>query len=394
MAGVARIGIEERRARLGRRHRLAYECAADTPIQVAESLVALHATDASTVFLSVRARMRQPTPSALERALYDDKQLVRMLGMRRTMFVVPLELMPVVSSACTQAIAAQERKRTIELLERAGITDDATRWLDEAESETLAAFTRRDEALAAELSREVPRLNERIRMAQGKAYEGWLSMSTRVLFLLSAEGKLVRGRPRGTWTSSQHRWARTDTWLPSLPAEVPKQQAQAELLRRWLQSFGPGTLTDLRWWTGLGAREIQQALAQLNTCEVDLDGAPGVMLRDDVEPIDQSAAWVALLPALDPTPMGWASRDWFLGEYGPHLFDRSGNIGPTVWCNGKIIGGWAQRKSGEVVFKLFEDVGRELVHEVERQASELANWLGEIRLTPRFRTPLERELSA
>jgi Winged helix DNA-binding domain len=394
MTVVRRIGAEERQARLARRHRLAQDFLSDDPLGVAESMVALHATDAATVFLSVRARMRQPTPSSLERALYDDKQLVRLLGMRRTMFVVPLDLMPVIHFACTEAIAAQERKRTIQLLERAGIADDVTRWLEQAESETLDALARRGEALASELSRDVPRLNERIRMAQGKAYEGWLSMSTRVLFLLSAEGKLVRGRPRGTWTSSQHRWARTDTWLPHPPPSLSREAAQVELVRRWLMSFGPGTISDLRWWTGLTGHDIQRALAQLHTCEVDLDGTPGVVLEEDVEPVENTSPWIALLPALDPTPMGWTVRGWFLGEHGPRLFDRSGNVGPTVWCNGRIIGGWAQQKTGEVVFKLLEDIGCELTHHVERAAQELTGWLGDIRITPRFRTPLERELTS
>ncbi|HEX6390519.1 MAG TPA: M48 family metalloprotease, partial [Solirubrobacteraceae bacterium] len=39
------------------------------------------------------------------------------------------------------------------------------------------------------------------------------------------------------------------------------------------------------------------------------------------------------------------------------LFDRSGNIGPTVWCDGRIVGGWAQRTDGEIALALLEDVG-------------------------------------
>jgi hypothetical protein len=92
--------------------------------------------------------------------------------------------------------------------------------------------------------------------------------------------------------------------------------------------------------------------------------------------------------------MGWSGRGWFLGEHGPLLFDRSGNIGPTVWADGRIVGGWAQRRDGEVAVRMLEDVGAHARAAVEREAERLAGWLGDVRLTPRFRTPLERELSA
>ena len=58
------------------------------------------------MFLASRARVRAFTPAMLERALYDDRTLLRMLGMRRTMFVVDRELGAVMDAACTQALVA------------------------------------------------------------------------------------------------------------------------------------------------------------------------------------------------------------------------------------------------------------------------------------------------
>jgi len=128
---------------------------------------------------------------------------------------------------------------------------------------------------------------------------------------------------------------------------------------------------------------------------VDLDGQAGVLLADDdVLPDDEPPPVAALLPALDPTPMGWQSRSWYLGPHGASLFDRTGNIGPTVWWEGRIVGGWAQRASGEVRYRLLEDVGADAVRGVEAEVARLTAWLGEARATPRFRTPLERELSS
>jgi hypothetical protein len=79
---------------------------------------------------------------------------------------------------------------------------------------------------------------------------------------------------------------------------------------------------------------------------------------------------------------------------GVRLFDRSGNPGPAVMADGRVVGGWAQRKDGEVVYRLFEDIGAEAASAVAAEAARLTAWLRPVRVTPRFRTPLERELTA
>jgi hypothetical protein len=181
--------------------------------------------------------------------------------------------------------------------------------------------------------------------------------------------------------------------------DLPTEQARVELVRRWLAAFGPGTVADLRWWTGWTAGQVRQALTEIRPVEVDLDGAAGLVLPGDDTPLEDGPVpapqpWVALLPALDPTPMGWSQRSWYLGDHSPALFDRSGNIGPTVWCGGRVVGGWAQRSNGEVVYRLLEDIGSDAGAAVDAAAGEVAGWIGEVRVTPRFRTPLERELTA
>jgi hypothetical protein len=92
--------------------------------------------------------------------------------------------------------------------------------------------------------------------------------------------------------------------------------------------------------------------------------------------------------------MGWKDRSWFLGGHAPALFDRSGNIGPTIWWDGRIVGGWAQRKDGEVVCRLLEDAGADAQAAIAAQVERLTPLLGAARVTPRFRTPLERELTS
>ena len=99
-------------------------------------------------------------------------------------------------------------------------------------------------------------------------------------------------------------------------------------------------------------------------------------------------------PALDSTTMGWSERSWYLGEHRPQLFDRNGNAGPTIWWAGRVVGGWAQRKDGEIAVRFLEDVAPEARTAVGLEADRVAAVLGPLRVTTRFRTPLERELSS
>ena len=384
------IGVGERRARLARRHFLAGP--ARGPVEATTGVVALHATDPASVFLSVHARTTPVDVGTIEHALYDQRSLIRMLGMRRTMFVVPVELAPVIQAACTREIATRQRRTYTKLLTERGIGDAA--WLRDVEDATARALAARGQATGAELSADEPRLRTQLLVAEGKAYAAKQNITTWVLFMLAADGRIVRGRPRGSWTSSQYHWSPAQTWLGDGIAELPVEDSRVELVRRWLASFGPGTVADLKWWTGWTAGQVKHALAEIGPVEVDLDGQAGLVLADDVEPSGPSGHWIALLPALDPTAMGWSQRSWYLGAHAPALFDRSGNIGPTVWSDGRIIGGWAQRSTGEVVHRLLEDVGSDVPAEVEHKTEELAEWIGAVRVTPRFRTPLERELSA
>src|SRR2546423_4389594 len=93
---------EERRARLANRHLLAPKAKQAGVAAIARSLIGLHGTDPATVFLSAAARMKQPSVEAVERALYDDRTIVRLLAMPRTVFVLAADQAPVVQAAVSQ----------------------------------------------------------------------------------------------------------------------------------------------------------------------------------------------------------------------------------------------------------------------------------------------------
>jgi hypothetical protein len=390
---VHRLGIDERRARLVVRHRLAPRARASDPLDVARSLVCLHSTDAVTVFLAIQARSDGVFPADVERALYEERSLVRMLAMRRTLWAVPRELVPVVFAAATRAVAATQRRRLEGFVRDSGVSTRPGAWITRAGSAAVAAVAARGEAMTTEVVADVPLLAKKLRLGSGR-WEVEQSAGARVLPQMAMEGRLIRGRPRGSWISPQFRWVTTEDWLGGPIEDVDAGAAQAELLQRWLAAFGPATETDMRWWTGWTARETRAALAAVPHTAVDLDGATGYVLQGDVEPTPRPEPSAALLPTLDPTTMGWKERDWYLGPHGPTLFDVNGNAGPTIWWDGRVVGGWSQRRDGEIALGLLEDVGRDARAAIEAEADRLRAWVGDVRFSPGFLPPFQRELAS
>lgn len=385
------ITVEQRRRAMVHRHHLAGD--ADDPEAVTRALIALHATDPASVYLSVLARSAVSTLADVADALYERRSLVRWMAMRRTLFVFPREDIPTVQAAVSTPLAAMLRRRLIRQLQRNGsdphIDGDVGRWLADLEDRTGDALARWGTATGTQLADDEPALRTRI-LARAPS-DRPQNLTTSLLTLMSADGRLVRATPTGPWTSRRHRWEPVFRWWPQGLPPIDPTEAQRDLARRWLARFGPATTEDLRWWTGWNTTTTRRALERLEIEEVDLHGQAGIILARCAEDSAGDPA-ATLLPALDPTPMGWKNRDWFLGIDSSLVFDRAGNIGPTLWWDGEIIGSWAVAPNGDLRTKVVADRGAEAQAAIGRAASRLHARLNGAAVTPAIRTPLEQAL--
>jgi Winged helix DNA-binding domain len=391
---VRRIDAAERRARLVARHRLAPSGRTDDVVRIADDLVALHSTDPVSVHLSAAVRMRTPALPALDAALYEHRTLVRHHAMRRTLWVLGRDLARAAHHSSTVTLLTKQRKILLDAVAAEGFSPDPERWVAGAAAEILAVLADKGPLPARDLGRLVPHLAVPLHLGAGSSAAVQAAHS-RVLLVLGFEGRVLRARPTGTWINGQYRWAATEAWLPEFAEPVDARAAAAMVARAWLRAFGPGTRADLQWWTGWTATATTRALADVGAVEVELAEGPGHVLSDDLEPAPATEPSVALLPGLDPSTMGWKHRAFHLDpDHVPLLFDRNGNGGPTVWVDGRIVGGWAQRADGTIAVRLLADVGTEVRAAVDDAAHALERLLGDVRFTVRFPSPLNGQLRA
>ncbi len=378
------VGAQERRARLARRHLLLPPDRTDDVAAIADALVVLHSSDPVTVYLSALARMRTPSLAAVDRALYDERTVVRHHAMRRTLWVGTPPVVRTMHAAATRKVAAAERKRNLKFLSDSGF-EDPERWLVDATASALRTLHEHGPMTSRELGRRVPALTEKVVIGRGSPNEAWVAAHTRVLLQLGFDGVIVRTRPTGTWINGQYAWAAADDWLPGGVGDLDETEAARDLADRWLRRFGPGTAADLQWWAGWTVATTRRALADAEAVPVLLeDGEPAWVAAGDDDPVPDPGPWEALLPGLDPTTMGWKRRDWYLPAGASDAFDRNGNGGPTIWVDGRVVGYWTQRPDGEIRLHWFEDVPEERRRSISRRADEVRDWLGDSRFSVRF----------
>lgn len=340
-------------------------------------MTVLHATEAASVYLSTAARVADVTVADIDEALYVRRSVVKQIAMRRTVFAFPRDLLPAALGSASPRVAAPEFAKLTRDVVAAGLAIDGAAWLRTAEAAILEFLRDRPDASAQEIREQVPAVQGTVVNAPGTKWSRETHVAPLLLTVLGCEGKIVRGHNRGHWRISKPAWTPTQSWLGGPVDALESATGYAELVRRWLATFGPGTERDIVWWLGSTKTAVRRALTDVEAVQVrtDRDGV-GWVLPDDVEPEPDVAPWTALLPALDPTTMGWKERDFYLAaDDVPFIFDSAGNGGSTAWWNGRIVGCWLQDPDGTVQVierrPLPADARAALTIEAER----LTDWL-------------------
>jgi len=332
-------------------------------VRVAGDIGGLHATGATTPYLSLWARCPGFTRARLEVELYERHTLARLRSVRGTIYIYPREFLPVAFAATSASVIALSRR----YMEASGVTFEQYQRVSQ---DVLRLLAGREMTAVA------------IRQAlQIDAYV------PTVLNLMCDQGLLLRARPDKGWRDAHHRYARFSEYLPGVDLkQYSAGEASVEIVRQYLRSFGPAGEHDMAWWTGFTRSRVRTALHELGgkVTEIELRGTerPWWLLSEEVEPLRQTrpagAPTVNLLPGLDPYLMGYRERARWLDEArAPWVFDRAGNATNVILVDGRAAGVWDVAPTGEPGVKvfLFEDPPRQVLDTIQAEARQLGRFI-------------------
>ncbi|MFX1319177.1 MAG: winged helix DNA-binding domain-containing protein [Promethearchaeota archaeon] len=335
---------------------------ANTVLEVVNDIIALHATSATSPYLSLFARMAKFQRGSLDRELYANRNLIRLASMRRTLFILPTATAPMVFQATRAAKAT-----SAEQLKVWGIPQSEYQRIADS---IYAALKDGPQPLRIIKQSMSPGLIRTIKLPVGKQVASMTNINV-VMTILVQHGKVFSEKYTDPiLTRHENRYALMGIVYPQLDLEsISHEDAQVQLLKRYIEVFGPVNEEDAAWWTGIGKSQIRTAMALLEPelVQIQIKGSLGeyVMLESDFAAMKKFKAPrslpALLLPYEDPYPKGYSIRNRLVKpEHEDKVYIR-GEAQPTVWVNGKIIGTWNRvfdNPGDAMTIQLFQSIGR------------------------------------
>ena len=363
------------------RHHLMERAPAKALVSVLGDMTGAQAQLLSAAQLSLWSRVRGLEIAHIEDALRE-RAVVKAACMRQTLFLVPSEHLAVFVRG-----SARRAEKEIRWARGKGVPDRVIDGAIEAALGVLDKPLTRSEIA----ERASQALGVRTRAIHGG---GWGSRRkvaavpvgeltypvVDLLHLAAARGVVCYGPNRG----NEPTFVRADAWIPQWQ-DLPGEQAEELLLRRYLRAFGPATARDFALWTGMTLREAREIWGrqQSGFAPVEVEGWRADVLREDLEELAQAgfeAQLVRLLPYFDTFLLGHKERDHLVAvEHRPSVYRPQGWIAPVVLVNGRVIGVWEQAREGDrlqVKVTKFEPISQYVVAGIREEAQDLSRFLG------------------
>lgn len=348
-----------------RRHYLTDDSRIDDIVRIASDIVGLHATSATTPYLSLYARTYHFRKEHLDEELYLKRNLAKIRCMRNTLYILPKEMLPL-AYAATGRMAREASRRYTEFR---GVSPEQY----EEISKSVLALLKGREMSVFEVKRA---LKTPVDVASLLSY-------------MCDQGLLVRGRREKGWKDKNHKYALFREYFPDIDlAQMDETEARTMLLQHYLHSFGPVTENDIAWWIGLTKAEVRRALSDIHgqLVQVEINDVEGsfIMLRSDWDIMKDTGPFkkptINLLPSLDPYLMGYKDRERYLeAENYQRVFDRSGNAVSSIMLNGRVVGVWDFDEDTEPTVKifLFDKLGDGVLRGIYAQAQKVGEFIAD-----------------
>jgi len=356
-------------ARRMARHALTEPAADLGPAEIAGVLCGAHAQVLSAAELSIGRRIAGATRADVQRALWDDRTLVKTFGPRGTVHLLPTADLPM----WTGALSA--------LPSSVPLHPDPVRFSAEQADEVIAAIGGAlaaaeltvDELTDAIVARTGPWAGERTMDAFQDKWPRWRQLTSTA----AHRGVLCFGPNRGrsvTYTNP-HRW------LPGFRPDDGEAALRA-LVARYLYAYGPATPQHFAKWLSIPPRSAVELFASLagELEEVELDGQPAWTVAGDTETPQQQAPGIRLLPYFDAFVVAGQPRQrLYPGAAATRVLTPSGQAGnyAVVLVDGVVGGLWHQRRFGGRLAITVEPLG-ELSAGHRRQLADEVDLVGAV----------------
>lgn len=329
------------------------------PGELVARLGSLQAQDYLGALWAIGLRLPEATETDIEKAIADRK-IVRTWPMRGTLhFVAAADVRWMLELLTPRIIAgAARRRQQLEL-------DDAV-------------FTRCEKLFIKALQGGRPLTRDEMYEVLSRA---GIPMNGQrgyhILWRLAQEGLICFG-PR---TGKQPTFVLLDEWVPSAKG-MKRENALAELARRYFTSHGPATVQDFVWWSGLTAADAKAGLeltaSQLAAETVDRK----VYWMTKARPaLRQAEVTVHLLPGFDQYLLGYKDRGAVLdAQHALKIVPGSnGMFMPTIVNEGHVVGIWKRTlKKNRVVVTAspFTKLNKTEIHGFTAAAERYGRFLG------------------
>jgi hypothetical protein len=334
----------------------------DDIIQIADDLCGLHSTNLTTSYLSLFARSNTFFKIDLENELYIKRNLGRIRGMRRTLFIESKKMIPIVHAATSELINKSFEK----YMEVRGIIRQDYQTI----SSQILKILKGKELSAAEI---------RAKLDSKLDVPG-------IIQIMCNNRLLIREKPIKDWKDRRNKYALFQEYFPNLNVtELSETEAIQKLIERYIKTYGPVTENDISWWSGLTKTKIREALNNLGIQieRIEISGLSGKYLlsSDNVKVLEKQkinqGCILNILPELDPYTMGYKERERYIDKKNyNNVFDKSGNATATILLNGETIGVWdtETQKKPLVKLLLFQPLEQELLSILHTQAIDIGNF--------------------
>ncbi len=302
------------------------------PAEVVAWLGAMQAQDYTGALWSIGLRMIKATEQTVAQALAD-RTIVRTWPMRGTLHFVAAADARWLLALLTPRMIAQSAGRYRQLaLDEATFTRSKARFANALQGGN--AFTR------DEMYHLLAQAN--IATAGQRGYH--------LLLRAGQDGLICFGAP----SANQQTFVLLDEWIPPTPP-LARDEALAELARRYFTSHGPATVPDLARWAGITLTDAKRAVEGAGAALIAETSAGQLYLRPHATPTTNTDAAAAyLLPGFDEFVLGYGERSAVLDPAYAQRICPGGNgvFTPTVVINGQIQGTWKRTfKKGAVLIE-------------------------------------------